>query len=267
MYIIYILYNNRFELFITNLDEIKSKGWNMENSKNGNLICSNGVCELVCDTGYNKSNGICCENEKYNSNGKCCPINTVNVKGNCMSRADADTKFQRDISQFIDIQYHKTDAELMEEAEPTDVQFGNTVIYDENGNTISYPSSSVQGDITYYTPGAYPFGTANYVPNYADSIYLSKLTGQSTTTPVYNTSKMLSGFCSYFEDQPQKKEEVCNKLDPNTCASTNCCVLLGGSKCVSGNTSGPSYKRNYGDVFLRNKDYYYYQGKCYGNCQ
>lgn len=251
-----------------------SESYATQNSK----ICGNGQYYsdgICCDNGkYNNGNGICsdinvqkkCENGQYFSNGKCCPINTVNIKGNCMSSADANTKYQKDISQLIDIQYHKTDEQLMSEALPSDVQFGNTFIYDENGNKIPYPFSTVQGNITYYTPGSYPFGTMNYVPTYADSVYLSKLTGQSTTSPVYNTAKMMGGFCSYFEDQPQEKEKVCNQLEPNQCASTNCCVLLGGSKCISGNISGPTYKTNYGDIFLRNKDFYYYQGKCYGNC-
>jgi hypothetical protein len=189
------------------------------------------------------------------------------ISGNGIIPSNTDTKYNNDLSKIIDIQYHKTEAQLMKEAQPTDVQFGNTYIYDKNGNTIAYPSSSVQGSITYYTPGSYPFGTANYVPNYENSIYLSKLTGLSTTTPIYNTAEMLSGFCSYFRNQPEKKEKVCNQLQSNECASTNCCVLLGGSKCVSGNERGPSYKTNYGDIFLRNKDFYYYQGKCYGNCQ
>jgi hypothetical protein len=193
--------------------------------------------------------------------------NSNSISGNGISDSRINTKYNNDISQLMNIQYHQTEDQLIAEAEPSHVQFGNTYIYDKNGNTIAYPSSSVQGNITYYTPGSYPFGTANYVPNYENSIYLSKLTGLSTTTPIYNTAEMLSGFCSYFQNQPEKKEKVCNQLASNECASTNCCVLLGGSKCVSGNENGPFYKTNYGDVFLRNKDYYYYQGKCYGNCQ
>ena len=256
-------------------------------TNNNKLICedgkynSNGVC---CDNNqYNNGDGVCvnflkyehisnkdanmCRNGQYEINGLCCPIGTVNVKGNCMAKDEATSKYQKDISLLIDMDYHKTDEQLMSESRPTDVQFGNTYIYDENGNKIPYPFSSVQGDITYYRPGSYPLGTTNYVPNYEDSIYLSKLTGQSTTTPVYNTANILGGFCSYFEEQPQEKETVCNQLDPNHCGSTNCCVLLGGAKCVAGNESGPTYTNNYGDVFLRNKDFYYYQGKCYGNCQ
>jgi len=203
---------------------------------------------------------------QWNGNSNSISGSTI-ISGNGISDSNVDTKYNNDLSKSIDIQYHKTEAQLLSEAQPSDVQFGNTYIYDENGNKIAYPSSSVQGNITYYTPGSYPFGTANYVPNYENSIYLSKLTGLSTTAPVYNTAEMLGGFCSYFRNQPERKEKVCNELPSNECASTNCCVLLGGSKCVSGNENGPTYKTNYGDIFLRNKDFYYYQGKCYGNCK
>ena len=219
-------------------------------------------------TSYTNGNvtTLTCNNGEYMSNGKCCPLNLVNINGDCMSREDANTKYQNDISKFINVDYHTSDIDLMKEAEPTDVQFGNTNIYDENGNSIPYPSSSVQGNITYYTPGSYPFGTTNYVPNYEDSIYLSKLTGLSTVTPVFNTEKIQGGFCSYFENEPEKRETACGNLQTNECASTNCCVLLGGVKCVSGNRYGPQFKNNYGDIFIRNKDYYYYEGKCFGNC-
>jgi hypothetical protein len=63
-------------------------------------------------------------------------------------------------------------------------------------------------------------------------------------------------------------EEKCNAVAPESCASTSCCVLLGGEKCVSGNENGPYMTANYTDYTLtaRNKDFYYYQGKCYGNC-
>lgn len=218
-------------------------------------------------TSYTEAAKIVCENGTYKSNGICCPTNMVNIKGNCMSMADANSKYQKDISQLIDINYHESDIDLMKKAQSTDVQFGNMNIYDDNGNTIAYPASTLQGSITYYTPGSYPFGPSNYVPKYEDSIYLSKLTGLPTTTPVYNTAKMQKGFCNYFENQPREKETVCNQLSSDECASTNCCVLLGGSKCVAGNISGPTFKSNYGDTLIQNKDSYFYQGECYGNCK
>ena len=79
-------------------------------------------------------------------------------------------------------------------------------------------------------------------------------------------ASLAGGICSHYKDQPEKLEEECAKLDKNICGSTSCCVLLGGSKCVSGTAQGPISKLNYGDVTIRNRDFYYYKGKCYGNC-
>ena len=122
------------------------------------------------------------------------------------------------------------------------------------------------GGVTYNNPGYFRFGPSNYVPNYEDSVYLSRLTGLSYTTPVVDTGSQLSGFCAFNKSNPGQTETECNKMDKNTCASTSCCVLLGGSKCMSGNESGPTMKSNFGDIYIKNKDHYYYQGKCYGNC-
>ena len=61
-------------------------------------------------------------------------------------------------------------------------------------------------------------------------------------------------------------KEECGKLEKDACASTSCCVLLGGSRCVGGNEKGPTMKANYGDITIINRDHYFYKGKCYGNC-
>jgi hypothetical protein len=82
----------------------------------------------------------------------------------------------------------------------------------------------------------------------------------------YRSAFKTVGFCEENKASPFVLEEKCNALKPDTCGSTSCCVLLGGAKCVSGNISGPYMKQNYGDVFVRNKDYYTHMGKCYGNC-
>jgi len=176
----------------------------------------------------------------------------------------SNTKYQNDISKIMDVQYHESEDEIRKrENDP----IGSTWIFDMCGNKVLYPSTNVQGSITYYTPGSYPFGTSNYVPNYEDSVFLSKITGLSTTMKLKPTADMLSGFCAQYKNQPDKMEEACKNTDINKCASNNCCVLLGGSNCVSGNELGPYQKTNYGDIFIRNKDFYYYQGKCYGNCE
>jgi hypothetical protein len=175
----------------------------------------------------------------------------------------SNTKYNNDISKIKEIQYHKTEEEIRQESgQPMD----STWIYDKDGNKVLYPNAKVQGSITYHTPGSYPFGTANYVPKYEDSVYLSKITGLNNQLIIKPTADMLGGFCTQYKDQPDKIEESCKNIDINKCASTNCCVLLGGSTCVAGNEFGPTQKTNYNDIFIRNKEYYYYQGKCYGNC-
>ena len=165
------------------------------------------------------------------------------------------------------IQYKTTtDGSYNNYQEKDDTKQAKTWILDKDGNKISVPWSSVKGDITYYEPGTYPYGPSNYVPNYEDSVYLSRTTGMSTVAPVYNTASMMGGFCTQYKDKPDQLEQVCNATDLDKCGSTACCVLLGGSKCVAGDEKGPTMKVNYSDILVRNKDVYYYQGKCYGNC-
>ncbi len=129
------------------------------------------------------------------------------------------------------------------------------------------------GTVTYNEPGYFRFGPSSYVPNYEDSVYLSRLTNIDWRTPVVdfaspvgNSGAKLGGFCSFHKSNPSQIETECGKLDKTTCASTSCCALLGGEKCVAGNESGPTMKSNFSDIYVRNKDHYYYQGKCYGNC-
>lgn len=179
----------------------------------------------------------------------------------------SNTKYDNDISKLMNIEYHPSeDIIRAQEGGDTSSQLNNTWIMDNSGNRILYPNTNVQGSITYYTPGSYPFGTANYVPRYDDAIYLSQSTGLDTSMPLKNTAEMMRGFCSYHQFNVPKIEENCRSLDKNACASTSCCVLLGGASCVAGNETGPIHTSHYGDVYVRNKDFYYYQSKCYGNC-
>ena len=153
--------------------------------------------------------------------------------------------------------------------------------FDKNGKLveINYKESNF-APILYYMPGAYKFGSSAYVPTYEDSVYLSRETRNAQLlpgadpnsglggSPIINSDSQLGGFCTADKDNKQKMEEKCKAVDPASCASTTCCVLLGGEKCVSGNENGPYMTANYTDYTLttRNKDFYYYQGKCYGNC-
>ena len=144
---------------------------------------------------------------------------------------------------------------------------GKYYFFDSEGKLVySDVSGSNVAPIIYYVPGSYKYGVSNYVPNYEDSVYMSRTTRQSTVTPVFNTSSILGGFCAQHKGNSLKIEEKCNALDVAACASTSCCVLLGGQKCVAGSDRGPTNPANYSDFSVVNKDVYYYQGKCYGNC-
>lgn len=190
--------------------------------------------------------------------------NGVTKNSNASTNVDfSNNKYSNDSRSIMNVQYHISESDLMKQ---NDLSFGQTWVYDTSGNKVAFPSTKVQGNIVYYTPGSYPFGTSNYVPNYEDTIQLSKTTGISTTTPFISETKS-SGFCNYSKTSPTMVENSCRSLNKDTCATTDCCVLFGGATCVAGDQYGPTQKTNYGDVFIRNKDYYYYRGKCYGNCQ
>jgi hypothetical protein len=153
--------------------------------------------------------------------------------------------------------------------------------FDKEGKLVEveYKDSNF-APVLYYMPGTYKYGSSAYVPTYEDSVYLSRSTrnaqllpsadaeGGDGPAPVFNTDSQLGGFCKANENNKQKIEEKCRAIEPGSCASTSCCVLLGGEKCVAGNEKGPYMTANYTDYAIapRNRDFYYYQGKCYGNC-
>lgn len=118
----------------------------------------------------------------------------------------------------------------------------------------------------YYQPGSFMIGGPGFVPNYEEGIAISSLTGLPLAEPVLNAPYLSGGFCADLAVDPINLELKCNSLYEDICASTNCCVLLGGQKCVSGNEKGPTVQANYSDFTIKNRDFYYYKSKCYGNC-
>ena len=168
-----------------------------------------------------------------------------------------DKKFDKD---NIDIQYHADPANL---PNAKDDLIGYSVKLDNSGNIQTVPYSELRGGTLYNQPGTSRFGPSSYVPNYEETVFLSKLTNESPFKKMDESAGSL-GFCknSSLEDIEKK----CRTLDNQTCASTECCVLFGGAKCVAGNSKGPSKQSNYSDILVKNRDYYYYKGSCYGNC-
>jgi hypothetical protein len=178
---------------------------------------------------------------------------------------DYGNRNYKDISNNYDQVFHDSIEDLKKQNDMYDLDFGSITVIDKDGNLVTLPRSQVQGDITYYQPGAYTFGASSYVPKYEDSVYLSR-TSHLPTMAEYRSAYKKVGFCEADKASPIEIEAKCRALDVNTCASTSCCVLLGGSKCVSGNEKGPTDKTHYSDVLVRNKDSYMHMGKCYGNC-
>ena len=165
-------------------------------------------------------------------------------------------------------------------SEETPLEGGVYYQYDQTGKLVevNYKESNF-APVLYYMPGAYKFGSSAFVPTYEDSVYLSRSTRNAQLLPgveanaglggaPINSDAQLGGFCNANENNKVVMEEKCNAMPLDSCASTSCCVLLGGQKCVAGNENGPYMTANYTDytIMPRNKDFYYYQGKCYGNC-
>jgi hypothetical protein len=172
-----------------------------------------------------------------------------------------------DLSNSTDIKYDFNNYGTQYHETPEQLALDDpNIVIDASGNLYTQSGTNPQESTLYYEPGSYLFGAATYVPSYQDSIYLSTLTGESSVKPIANPAKIKSGFCSHYKHSPIKLEEACQATDINSCSSTSCCVLLGGSKCVSGNAKGPFQKNNYGDITIQNPEYYYFQGTCYGNC-
>jgi hypothetical protein len=145
---------------------------------------------------------------------------------------------------------------------------GTAYVFDKNGNpqTLDPVSGALAIPSVYYQPKDFVYGSLSYVPNYQDSVYLSRTSNMNIEKPVVRTNSVQGGICNFYAKNPDQLETACNEIDEKVCASTSCCVLLGGAKCVSGNASGPTMKSNYSDTKISNRDYYYYQSKCYGNC-
>jgi len=146
-----------------------------------------------------------------------------------------------------------------------DNNIGYKMMKDSSGNIVKVPYANIKGETLYNLPGSIKFGPSMYVPNYSESVYLSKLTNE---TPFFSLeeSTNVSGFCKTHANSMETLEEKCNQLSPEICSSTDCCVNFGGAKCVAGNEQGPHLQNNYSDFMIKNRDLYYYKGKCYGNC-
>jgi len=158
----------------------------------------------------------------------------------------------------------------------------------------------INGDLTFYAPGTFMFGADGYVPSYENSVLLSPMLG--VNAPIHKglrsggddgwmNSTDADGRPYNYVDRQKKwiqmdnKNTVCDNVtqgiatvmdqesycstmnnDPSKCGTSACCVSLGGSVCLAGDAQGPLNKTAYTNPMYGRKDYYVYNGKCYGNC-
>jgi hypothetical protein len=166
-------------------------------------------------------------------------------------------------SDNLNVTYH-TDPTKETPPDANNLLVGQMWIKDASGNLKSVPYSDVKNTTHYYPAGSYIFNPPTYIPNYEDSVFLSKMS--NLPTDISDNKPRTDDFCAGTASSTLNREMRCNGLNKESCGKSNCCVLFGNSKCVAGDAMGPSIKSNYSDTTLINRDFYYYKGTCYGNC-
>jgi len=174
--------------------------------------------------------------------------------------------FQGNLDSIVD--YHDKYEEGGYAPDGGGLPIGQMWAKDANGKLtfVSIFDSSFNNPL-YYEPGAYKYGAANYVPTYENSVYLSNLANYSqianiTLAPA-TSSSLGVGFCNSAKTL-NEVDATCSGLDSNTCSSMACCNVLEGGQCVGGDKTGPFFPDSISGIV--NRDFYYYQGKCYGSC-
>lgn len=175
------------------------------------------------------------------------------------SNEPQNTAYHYDTNNY-NVQYHATAEELNTQGGIYNTKIGSMVVKDKNGSPLILPYVPGQAMSTYYYPGSFTYGSANYVPNYEDSVYLSRTTAFNTDN---NPDMNMAKFCDIMKNNPLIVEKKCNSLSNEQCTKNTCCVLFGGSRCVAGDANGPTNPTYYMDPSVNDKEVYYYYGNIY----
>lgn len=82
-------------------------------------------------------------------------------------------------------------------------------------------------------------------------------------TTFFKGVKFSDSFCEMYNSTNKTElNDKCSTLAPESCNSTDCCVLVDGKKCVAGNENGPYMISNNTTDY----DYYLHKYNCYGDC-
>ena len=164
-------------------------------------------------------------------------------------------------SDNLDVEYHDSPEEIK-------AQIGDAGYFENSDASFSDDSLFVKDESLFQqaNDNYRRYKSSNFIPTYEDSVFLSRMSEISHAKPVTDSSSLLSGFCHFNKMNPYGTEQKCLSIEKDVCASTDCCVLLGGVKCVAGNKNGPLNVANYNNPETKSADHYYFKGKCYGNC-
>jgi hypothetical protein len=86
--------------------------------------------------------------------------------------------------EYNDVNYHLP-ASMIGDNDYDETYAGTMVIKDKDGNLVNMPwINQVQSPATYFKAGSMMYGPQSYVPNYEESVYMSRLTGLKYSSPV-----------------------------------------------------------------------------------
>jgi hypothetical protein len=147
---------------------------------------------------------------------------------------------------------------------PATMDYSTSMVDTLPKKMIDFDTDPIMNPSPLYEPGTVKYGGTGYTPSHEQLAYNNDYKFKTLPDDLTKLSSYESkGFC---ELPSSEIDEKCNALPKGTCATTSCCVLVGGDKCVQGNEQGPKESLIYSDTTIKNRDVYYYQGKCYGNC-
>ena len=86
--------------------------------------------------------------------------------------------------EYNDVTYHLP-AEMIGDNDYDETYAGTMVVKDKDGNLVNMPwINQAQSPATYFKAGSMMYGPQSYVPNYEESVYMSRLTGLKYSSPV-----------------------------------------------------------------------------------
>jgi hypothetical protein len=121
-------------------------------------------------------------------------------------------------------------------------------IMNENNNKIDWRNVFVNNDSKIFA----------VIPNPSTSI--DELYGRKG----FLNSEFKEDICTKYIGNMNAIDQKCRQLSATNCKIPDCCVLLNGTKCVSGDIHGPTFLTENGKKV--DQLYFYHKDKCYGHC-